>query len=76
MTDRPEPMLLICPTCDGLGSERRQITHPESNVANWYREGEWPSKWWRRRCQHCAGEGFVPEPVPSVPLVDGRQRHD
>lgn len=60
---------LICPTCDGLGQERRQITHPMANVAGWWREGAWPSNWWRRTCRHCAGDGFVDPPRASVPLV-------
>lgn len=60
----------ICTRCNGLGCERRQITHPEANVAGWLREELWPSNWWRRPCEACAGTGFRPmgQSVPIVPL--------
>lgn len=62
-------MELICTVCDGLGQERREITHPATNVAGWHREGPYPSNWYRRRCEKCEGTGFVEAPRPSVPLV-------
>jgi hypothetical protein len=60
-------VLLVCTVCDGLGYERRCITHPMSNVAGWMRETS-ASDWWRRRCDRCDGSGFCDGSV-SVPTV-------
>lgn len=58
-------MELICTTCDGLGEERRQITHPAQNVYGWFRRG---NGIYARPCERCAGTGFVLS-GPSVPIV-------
>lgn len=60
----------ICTTCDGLGQERRKITHPAANVSGWTREAR-PllSDWWRRRCEPCKGTGYVETNKSSVPSV-------
>ena len=68
-------MKLICTTCDGLGQERREITHPAANVAGWTREpAPILSNWWRRQCKTCHGEGFVSERTTSVPIIPLRLR--
>lgn len=61
-------MKLICTTCDGLGEERREITHLQANVYGWHREAL-QTNWYRRRCQSCKGEGFVDEVTTSVPQI-------
>ncbi len=71
-----EDMELICTSCDGMGQERRKITHPAANVAGWWRESPM-SDWWRRPCARCNGTGFVPSgtSVPSVKeMADGRMK--
>lgn len=59
----------ICTRCDGLGVERRRITHPMANVAGWTCEG-YPFDWWRRHCEACDGTGYRPRgsSVPLIPL--------
>lgn len=63
---------LICPTCDGFGQERREVTHPAQNVYGWHSDG-YPSRFYRRTCKHCGGDGFVDPPRPSVPLVPRKE---
>lgn len=64
-------MELICQTCDGLGQERRKITHPLANVYGWTPES-YECVWWRRQCKSCAGTGFVLSgtSVPTVSLAN------
>ena len=61
-------MELICPTCDGLGQERREVTHPADNVYGWTPEPGFPLIWWRRTCERCSGAGYVPSGT-SVPTI-------
>lgn len=76
-------MLLICTTCDGLGQERRKITHPLANTHGWTREAPVVQKighfncgvlspWWRRTCKTCNGDGFIESGGTSVPTVPKR----
>jgi hypothetical protein len=57
----------ICTRCDALGRERMLVTHPAMNVAGWHCDG-YPSKWYWRPCEACAGTGYRPK-GQSVPLV-------
>ena len=68
-------MLHICTRCDGMGQERRKITHPADNVAGWTREAEWPCDWWRRTCERCNGEGFIESGGTSVPKSGAKDSH-
>lgn len=60
-------MLHICTRCDGMGQERRKITHPAANVYGWTPEPGYPLIWWRRTCERCNGEGFIESGGTSVP---------
>ena len=66
-------MLAICTTCDGLGEERKRVTHPAQNVYGWRPESP-TSTWWRRRCATCGGDGYVEAGKPSVPSVPPKKR--
>lgn len=68
-------MEMICTQCDGLGQERRRITHPMANVAGWWSESPL-SDWWRRPCKRCGGCGLVETGGQSVPSVCASRDQD
>lgn len=61
-------MDLICIVCNGLGEERRQITHPMANIHGWQRCDAMGPSWYKRRCERCDGSGYVPSGT-SVPTT-------